>query len=114
MATSYGSASNFTATFAGPLGGGGSSAKIVDMTILQDEWKNAESPYTQEVNVEGVSANSVVDLVADAETLDILTQSRCVVYLRNDGGTITAVAVGGKPQGDLTVQAIITEGTVAT
>lgn len=111
MPTSYGSASNFTAKFTGPYSST-AGAKIVDLVIYRRNWKEAVSPYTQEITVEGVSANSVVDLAADSETLDILSKSRSVVYLENDGGTVRAVAVGGKPTEDLAVQAIIQEGVV--
>lgn len=111
MANSYGSASNFTAQFTGPYSSA-AGAKVVDLVIYQRNWKEAVSPYTQEITVKGVSANSVIDLAADSETLDILSKSRSVVYLENDGGTVRAVAVGGKPAEDLTVQAVIQEGVV--
>lgn len=111
MATSYGAASNFTAQFTGPYSGQ-AAAKVTELTLYKNNWKEAESPYTQEITVEGVSANSVVNLAAGAETLTVLTQSRSMVYLENDGGTIRAVAVGGKPTADVNVQAIIQEGVV--
>lgn len=112
MAVSYGSASNFTAQFAGPLGGSTETAKIVALTIPVSNWKGAVSPYTQVVTVAGISTNSVIDLAADSTALEALSNSRCTVYLDNDGGIITAVAVGGKPKSDLTLQAIIREGVV--
>lgn len=110
MAVSYGSANNFTAKFTGPYGGSTEAAKIVSLTIPASEWKEAVSPYTQAVTVNGVSANSTIDLAADSAALAVLSESRCVVYLENDGGNVTAVAVGGKPRADLTLQAIIREG----
>lgn len=112
MAVSYGSASNFTAQFAGPLGGSTETAKIVDLTIPASTWKGAVSPYTQAVTVEGISVNSVINLAADSTALEVLSNSLCAVYLENDGGIVTAVAVGGKPKSDLTLQAIIREGVV--
>lgn len=111
MATSYGAASNFTAQFTGPYSSQ-ASAKVTEVTLYQRNWKEAVSPYTQDITVEGVSANSVVDLAAGAETLAVLTESRSMVYLENDGGAIRAVAVGGKPTADLRVQVIIQEGIV--
>lgn len=116
MAVSYGAASNFTAQFSGPYSGGGSgggeTAKIVTLRIPASTWKEAVSPYTQVVTVDGVSVNSIIDLAADSTALEVLTNSRCVVYLENNAGTVTAVAVGGKPKSDLTLQAIIREGVV--
>lgn len=111
MPTSFGSASNFTAKFTGPYSNP-VGTKIVDLVIYQKNWKEAVSPYSQEITVDGVSKNSVINLVADADTLEILSSSRSMVYLENDGGTVRAVAVGGKPKEDLEVQAIIQEGVV--
>lgn len=114
MAVSYGTAGSFTAQFAGPIGGGGGSetAKIVTLRIPASAWKEAVSPFTQVVTVEGVSVNSIIDLAADSTALEVLSNSRSVVYLENDGGIVTAVAVGGKPKSDLTLQAIVREGVV--
>lgn len=112
MATSYGAASNFKARFSGPYGGGGGVEKIVSITLPVDTWKGAISPYTQKLKVEGVSVNSILDLAGEAEALDILTESRCVIYLRNDNGEVTAVAAGGKPKSTLTLQATIREGVI--
>lgn len=112
MAQSFGTSSGFTAVFAGPYSGNTEAAKIVELTIPVGGWKGAESPYTQVVDVEGISTNSVVDLAANDAALKVLSESRCVVYLDNDAGTVTAVAVGGKPKANLTLQAIIREGVV--
>lgn len=112
MTTSYGAAANFTAQFAGPFSGSTAAAKIIDITIPGNGWKGAESPYSQVVEVEGVAANSIVDLAGDSAALKVLSDSRCAVYLENDSGTVTAVAVGGKPKSSLTLQAIIREGVV--
>lgn len=109
MATSYGTAAGFTARFSGPYSGS-TSTKIVDITIPKNGWKGAISPYTQAIQVEGVSVSSVVDLSGDSTALETLTKSRCMVYLENEEGTITAVAVGGKPKDDLVLQAMIQEG----
>lgn len=112
MANSYGAASRFTAQFAGPFSGSTEVAKIVALKILASGWKGAVSPYTQTVMVEGVSTNSIVDLAADSAAVEILANCGGTVYLENTGGIITAVAVGGKPEEDLTLQAIIREGVV--
>lgn len=112
MAQSYGAAASYTATFAGPYNANADSVKIREITLSVSAWKGGESPYTQSVEVEGITVNSVADLVADAQAQAILSDSRCVVHLENDEGTITAVAVGGKPKKDLTLQVIVQEGIV--
>lgn len=112
MVNGYGAASSFTAQFAGPVGGAEETGKIVTLTIPVNGWKNAVSPYTQKIEVEGTSANSLIDLAADSAALNILSMSGSAVYLENDAGSVTAVAVGGKPKADLVVQAVIREGVV--
>lgn len=112
MAQSYGVPNSFTATFTGPYSGSTDAVKIRNITLGVNAWKGGESPYTQSVEVEGVTVNSVPDLVADTQAQEILSNSRCVVHLENNGGTITAVAVGGKPTENLELQVILQEGVV--
>lgn len=113
MAVSYGSSGSFTAEFAGPISSGaGGTVKFTTIVLPVSDWKGADSPFSQTVNVEGVSANSMVDLSADAQTLELLNENKTAVYLENEGGTVTAVAVGAKPTANLTLQAIIIEGVV--
>lgn len=120
MANYYGSPVSLTAELSGPYGGsssgsgGGTVAKIVDISLASGSWKGANSPYSQTVTVSGVSANSVVDLAASASVLNTLWEMGTAISLENDGGTVTAYAIGQKPTKSLTLQAIITEGVVTT
>lgn len=115
MAMSYGSPGSFTAEFAGPFSAGvGGTVKFTTISLPASSWKGASSPFSQAVNVEGVSANSMVNLSGDAQTLALLIENRTAVYLENDVGTVTAVAVGKKPTANLTLDAIIIEGVVTT
>lgn len=124
MTISYGSPGSLTADLVGPYSGGtggsgdvtivGSVAKFVNITLPSSSWKGAISPYSQTVNVSGVSVNSMVDLAADKNTLEILMSNGTAIYMDNNGGTVTAYAIGQKPTASLTLQAIITEGVVTS
>ena len=112
MTINYGNAASFEAVFGGPYGGTtGNVAKIVSVSLPVSGWKGANSPYSQEVTVEGISVNSKVDLQADATALAALLASRTEIYIENDGGEATAWAVGGQPTENLTLQACLTEVT---
>ena len=80
--------------------------------ILPAVWNGTESPYTQEVMVTGytVSVNTKVDLLADASTIDVMLEDRVnELMIINDGGTLTAYAIGNAPTQPLYVQACIYE-----
>lgn len=69
-------------------------------------WTGSD-PYTQSITMTGVSSDKyTVDIQLSEELYDQLVSDN-VVYLviKNNGGQLTAVAKGGKPSVDLTVQA---------
>lgn len=78
---------------------------------LSTAWAGTASPFTQSVTgVSGITANSQVDLQPDAAVISRLIADKVsAVYIGNDGGTLTAYAVGAKPTAVLTVQATVTE-----
>lgn len=67
-------------------------------------WTGSD-PYTQTVTISGSTANTKVDIQPSEEVYDQLVADN-VGYLaiKNVNGTLTAVAKGGKPSVDLTVQ----------
>lgn len=110
MALQYGAGGAFTVSMAGPFGGsGGAAVKITEVTILADAWKGGESPYSQVVEVDGVSVNSMVNLHPSVEQLDVFRERDHVFSTENDGGVVTVYAVGDKPTHDYTIQASIME-----
>lgn len=110
MAQDYGNGGNLTVTLGGPYAGsGGSAVKLTEITILASEWKGGESPYFQVVDVDGVSANSMVNLHPSVEQLEIWHEKDLAFSTENDGGVVTVFAIGDKPQNDYTIQASIME-----
>ena len=110
MALQYGQGSGITATMAGPFGGsGGAGVKLTAITLPAANWKGGESPYSQVVEVEGVSVNSMVDLQPSVEQLEIFHDKDIAFSTENDAGVVTVYAIGDKPTNDYTIQATIME-----
>lgn len=107
MAQDYGAGGPISVSMAGPFGGGGgSAAKLTELTLPAANWKNGESPYYQVVNVEGVSVNSKVDLQLSVETFH---NKAIALTAENEAGVVTVYAIGDRPTDDIIVQATITE-----
>ena len=111
MALEYGTGGPISVSMAGPFGGGGSAAKLTNITLLAANWKGGESPYYQVVAVDGVSTNSMVNLQPSVEQLEIFHDKDIAFTTENDGGVVTVYAVGDKPTNDYTIQATIMEVT---
>ena len=112
MALQYGEGGDLEVTLEGPyasLGGGGAAAKLTTIHMPVSGWKGAESPYSQVVQVEEVSVNSVIFLQASVEQMEELRDLNTEFTTENDAGVVTAYATGDKPTEDYTFQAIIME-----
>ena len=80
-----------------------------ELSLRASDWTGTESPYSQVVEVSGVTANSKVDLNPTGEQLNSLATNRTTLNTANDNGTVTVYAVGNKPIEDYTMQVTITE-----
>lgn len=86
--------------------------KLVSVSLLSSKWEGNESPFSQVVSIEGVTATSKVDLTPSVEQLDIFHEKDVAFTTENDGGVVTVFAVGDRPTNDYTIQAIVTEVAV--
>lgn len=79
-------------------------SKYTSLTIPTASWTGS-NPYTQTITIPGSTANTKVDIQPSEEVYDQLVADN-VGYLaiKNVDGTFTAVAKGGKPSVNLTVQ----------
>lgn len=110
MALDYGTGGNYSVRMAGPFaGGGGSAAKLTEISLPAANWKGGESPYSQVVGVEGVSVNSMVTLQPSVAQLEIFHDKDIAFTTANDGGVVTVYAIGDKPTNDYIIQATIME-----
>lgn len=86
-----------------------SPAKIGEVTLTASGWKGSASPYSQVVNIEGVTKNSQVDLTPNVQQLATFYEKDLTFVTENDGGKVTVYAIGQKPTNDYTIQVTITE-----
>ena len=82
---------------------------VSSVTLLADKWVGTESPYSQVVNIEGVTANSKVDLQPSPEQLNVFYEKDLAFVTENTNGVITVFCGGQKPANDYTIQATVTE-----
>ena len=109
MVNQYGAGGTMTVSMEGPYGSFGSLVKVAEITLAADGWKNAVSPFFQELTLDGVSVNSKVDLQPDEAQIVLLESKGTVLTAVNDAGAVTVYAVGNKPDTDITMQATIME-----
>ena len=111
MALGYGSGGSMEVQMTGPFagGGGGSAAKLANISLPVTAWKGAESPFSQVVDVGEVSVNSRVDLHASVEQTEMMRIKRIAMTASNEAGVVTVYAIGNKPDRDIIIQASATE-----
>ena len=92
-----------------PSGASGSAATIGEITLRAADWVGDDSPYSQVVKIDGVTAYSQVDLTPSVEQLSVFYYKDLAFVTENDGGIVTVYAIGQKPENDHTIQVTITE-----
>ena len=86
--------------------------KITSITLFVDRWSGNTNPWSQTVAINGVTANSRIDLRATALQIVELQDNDIAFIAENDDGVVTVYALGSKPSVNYTIQAEITEVTV--
>ena len=85
------------------------TARIANVELLAANWIGTSSPYSQVVEIEGVTENSQVDLTPSIEQLIIFYDKDLGFVTENEDGVVTVYAIGQKPENDYTIQVTITE-----
>ena len=100
--------------------GGGGSGAIIGSITLSTGWSETGTEsgiFTQSVSVPGItiSDRSMINLQPDAATLkSMLDSGTYSLTVSNNGGSLTAYAVGAAPQESMTVQCTIVDAIVDT
>ena len=91
---------------------GGIAVRIGEVELLSEKWLGEASPYSQVVSINGVTANSQIDLKPTIEQLAVFHNKDLAFVAENDNGVVTVYALGDKPANDYTIQISITEVSV--
>ena len=82
---------------------------IVTSVSIGKSWTGT-GPYTQVVTINGIESDSKIDLQPDANVINKLMESgTTALYIVNNSGVATAVAIGAAPNSALTIQCTITK-----
>ena len=84
-------------------------ARIAYVDLPAANWVGDESPYSQVVEIEGITENSQVDLTPSIEQLVIFYEKDLGFVTENEDGVVTVYAIGQKPENDYVIQVTITE-----
>lgn len=84
-------------------------ARIGEVELLAAKWIGEDNLWSQVVTIEGVTANSQVDLTPSVEQLVIFYEKDLTLVAENENGVVTVYVIGQKPQNDYTIQVTITE-----
>jgi hypothetical protein len=87
----------------------GGTSRVVDVELLASKWVGTEDPYSQVLNIPGVTEYSKVDLMPSVEQLAIFHDKDIALLTENEDGVVTAYCIGDKPQNDYIMQATVTE-----
>ncbi len=87
----------------------GTPAVLSQVTLRAAAWEGSRSPYSQLVNIGGVTVCSQVDLKPDPAQMELFRGMDLALVTENDGGAVRVYAIGQKPQEDHTLQVSITE-----
>lgn len=86
-----------------------SPAVVSSVVLLADNWIGEASPYSQVVDIDGVTASSMVDLQFDAEQISVFHEKDVTFVAENNRGVVTIYCVGQKPINDYQMQVTVTE-----
>ena len=85
------------------------NVRIANVDLLATNWIGDTSPYSQVVEIEGITEYSQVDLTPSIEQLVVFYEKDLGFVTENDDGVVTVYAIGQKPENDYTIQVTITE-----
>lgn len=91
---------------------GNSNLRVSEISLLAANWQGKASPYSQVVDIDGVTEWSQVDLTPSVVQLAIFHDKDLAFVTENEGGVVTVYAIGQKPENDYTMQVTIKEVSV--
>lgn len=83
--------------------------RVAEIALPAANWREDESYYSQVVAIDGITANSQVDLTPSVEQLAIFHNKDLTFVTENEDGVVTVYAIGQRPENDYTIQVTIKE-----
>ena len=83
--------------------------KYTSLTIPTTGWSGS-GPWTRTVSITGGTASSMVDIQSSEAVINTMIESgTAALFIKNDSGVFTLVAIGAIPNAAITLQVSITE-----
>lgn len=82
---------------------------ISTVTLLADSWVGSAAPYSQVVSINGVTANTKVDLKPTSAQIAEMQDCDIAFVAENDNGVVTVYSINCKPETDYAMQVVLTE-----
>ena len=86
-----------------------SEPKLASITMFANAWTGTSSPYSQTVVIDGVYENSKIDLQPTLQVINILQNLGTSLMAVNDNCVVTVLAMGNKPNTDISTDILITD-----
>ena len=83
--------------------------KYTSLTIPTTGWSGS-GPWTRTVSITGGTASSMIDIQSSEAVINTMIESgTTALFIKNDSGVFTLVAMGAIPNAAITLQVSITE-----
>ena len=83
--------------------------KYTSLTIPTTGWSGS-GPWTRTVSIAGGTTSSMVDIQSSDAVINTMIESgTTALFIKNDNGVFTLVAIGAVPNAAVTLQVSITE-----
>jgi hypothetical protein len=86
-----------------------SNVRLNYIELFADRWIGNQSPYSQVVDIEGVTERSLINLQPSVEQLEIFYEKDILFTAVNEDGVVTVVIIGDKPTRDYVIQVTIVD-----
>lgn len=87
--------------------------KYTTLSIPTSGWSGS-GPWTRTVSITGGTASSMIDIQSSEAVINTMIESgTTALFIKNDSGVFTLVAMGAIPDAAITLQVSITEVTPA-
>ena len=81
-----------------------SHATVHTVTLAADKWVYSGGMYSQVVDLPGITKQTKIDIQPTSDLLALLYLMSFGIYVENNEGVVTVIALGANPNMDIEVQ----------